>query len=240
MHLLKLTLITIFIAFAISGCAGTLKNQEYTDQQINDPYKNLNRNIYKLNDSLDKVALKPVAKLYNQTTPDFIKKGISNFLDNLSEPSNFINSFLQFKFDKSLVALTRFTFNSTFGLGGLIDFMGLIGEAEQEEDFGQTLAYWGAKPGAYIMLPLLGPSTVRDTIGRIGDMLMFNASDDILDTSNIGFTTIKAIDTRVDLLAIDDILEKQVDAYSFIRSAYEQSRINNIFDDKPPEEKEDF
>lgn len=235
MHLLKTFLITLILGLGTSGCAGSLKNQEFSDQKINDPYKKLNRDIYQVNNSLDKSILKPVADLYDQTTPAFVKDGVSNFFGNLSEPSNFINSILQLKFEKSLTALSRFTFNSTFGLGGLIDFMEIIGEPELEEDFGQTLATWGIKPGPYVMLPLFGPSTVRDAIGRVGNSLMFNPAKDILDTSTIGFNAASAVDTRVSLLGVDSILEKQIDKYTFIRSAYEQARINKIFDGNPPE-----
>ena len=233
-------LFIIVISISLFGCAGSLKRQEYADQQIKDPYQKVNRQVYAVNNALDRTILKPVADLYDQTTPAFVKEGVSNFFGNLSEPTNFINSLLQLKFEKSLVALSRFTFNSTIGLGGIIDIMELGGEPEQEEDFGQTLATWGAKPGPYVMLPLFGPSSVRDSVGRLGDILMFSAADDILEVSTIGFNAAKAVDTRVDLLAVDDILDKQVDKYSFVRSAYEQARINDIFDGNPPEEKEDF
>ena len=112
---------------------------------------------------------------------------------------------------------------------------------KQPEDFGQTLAFWGAKPGPYIYLPLLGPSTVRDVIGRIGDALTFSPNRIIDDSSNeLYYTVLNIVELRADLLPLDPVLKRQLDVYNFLYNGYEQSRINNIFDGNPPEIEEDF
>jgi len=229
-------------SFIVSGCAtAPLKNMSLEDQHIKDPYKNINKPIYAFNNKLDKAIVKPVAEFFNDTVPSPVKTGLNNFLNNLSEPKNVVNNLLQLKIDDSLTSLSRFAFNTTLGLGGLIDIMELGGTDEKREDLGQTLAYFGVKPGAYVMLPFFGPSNVRDALGRVGDTLMYSPSRDIDEDVNfLSYAVLNAIDTRTQLLALDSVLEQQSDPYSFIRSAYEQSRINAVYDGKPPEMKEDF
>jgi len=238
-----LRIIPLLLSFLIvSGCAGSLANQSYDDQKIPDPFKKVNRVSYNFNVALDLALIRPVATGYKNVTPGFVRTGVSNFLSNLNEPRNFINNLLQLKFERSLQSFARFTFNSTIGLGGLIDFMSITNSIpKQPEDFGQTLAFWGAKPGPYIYLPLLGPSTVRDVIGRIGDALTLSPNRIIDDSSNeLYYTVLNIVELRADLLPLDPVLKRQLDVYNFLYNGYEQSRINNIFDGNPPEIEEDF
>jgi len=229
------------LLFIFSGCAGSLASQVYDDQLIADPYENINRNVYAFNDALDKAILKPVATGYDKATPSFMKTGVSNFLSNLREPRNFLNNLLQLNMEGTVQSLGRFAFNSTFGLAGVLDIMSEAGIEQKNEDFGQTLAVWGLKPGAYVYLPLFGPSTVRDTVGRVGDYLMLSPSSFIEDSKlQTSHTVINVIDVRTSLLPLDSILEKQVDTYNFVRSGYEQSRMNSVFNGNPPELEEDF
>ena len=234
--------VVFFLYFIVlSGCAGKLANQKYEDQKIPDPYESINRTVYKANVAIDLAITRPIATGYKKVTPNFFRDRFSDFLRNLNEPRNFINNILQLKVEQSVTSLARFTINSTFGLGGFIDIMTPAGEPAKPEDFGQTLAYWGAKPGAYLMLPILGPSSVRDTVGRIGDFLMLSPNKLIEDPSgDTAYTVFNIIETRADLLPLDPVLKRQIDVYNFLKSGYEQSRINNVFDGNAPEEEEDF
>lgn len=241
MKQLKITL--LFLSFLIlTGCAGSLAKQEYNDQKIPDPFETVNRASYAANVAIDLAILRPVATGYKNITPNFVRIGVSNFFSNLSEPRNFLNNLLQLKFERSLQSLARFTFNSTVGLGGVIDIMSLSESIpKQSEDFGQTLAFWGVKPGPYIYLPILGPSTVRDVIGRVGDALTLGPRRIISESSNqTYYTVLNGIETRAGLLALDPVLKRQIDVYNFLRNGYEQSRINSIFDGNAPEIEEDF
>ena len=225
----------------VTGCAGKLANQTYEDQIIPDPYENINRSFFAFNVGLDLVISRPVSTAYDRVTPSFVRTGVSNFLSNLTEPRNAINNFLQLKIDRGFTSIMRFAFNSTIGLGGLVDIMSGSGVPQVPEDFGQTLAYWGAKPGAYIYLPILGPSSVRDSIGRIGDFLMLSPNQIINDSTNETYhTVLNVVESRADLLPLDPILKRQVNIYNFLHNGYEQTRIDKVFDGNPPEIKEDF
>ena len=133
--------------------------------EVNDPFENLNRKTFEFNEKIDEKIAKPIAETYSQLPPK-IKKGVSNFFDNLEEVDTFVNQLLQGKPKESFNDLTRFLINTTIGLGGFIDVASKMGLERHEEDFGQTLAVWGVGQGPYIMLPILGPSTLRDTLSR--------------------------------------------------------------------------
>ena len=232
-----LYLLTLLSLLFLTGCASSLAKQTYDDQISADPYVKTNRAIHSFNNSVDKAILKPVATAYSNYVPFIIQAGVNNFLNNLGEPLSFINNLLQLKLDDSLITLSRFAFNSTLGLGGLIDITGLGGVEEQEEDFGQTLAYWGVKPGPYIVLPFLGPSNLRDAISLIPNRLVRNEVIDGVSDSNIDTSlfVLNLLDTRALLLPLDEVVEQQLDPYSFFKSAYEQNRISAIYDGDPPE-----
>lgn len=234
----SLSLVCLVTLILLTGCTTSLSKQTYDDQISADPFVKTNRVIHSFNDSVDKAILKPVATAYSNYTPYFFQAGISNVLNNLGEPVSFINNLLQLKFDDSLTTLTRFTFNSTLGLGGLIDIMKLGGVEEQEEDFGQTLAYWGVKPGPYVVLPFLGPSNLRDTVSIVPDRLLKSqVNDTISSDTNISTPelVLNILDTRSSLLPLDSVIQQQLDTYSFFKSAYEQNRISAIHDGTPPE-----
>ncbi|WP_324768508.1 VacJ family lipoprotein [Pokkaliibacter plantistimulans] len=193
-----------------------------------DPLEGLNRAIFKFNDGLDTYILKPVAKGYHAVTPDIVESGVGNFFSNLGEISNIANNLLQFKIDAALQSFSRLVFNSTFGLAGLIDVATPMGIPEHEEDFGQTLGYWGLGSGPYLMLPVLGPSTLRDTAGLAFDYNLnpVNQIDD--DKTRIGLGVLKVVNKRASLLDSERLIEG--DKYLFIRNAYLQRRDYLIHD----------
>ena len=233
----------IYILFIVSllglntGCT-TLSPTDDTSRQISsDPLAGFNRTMYGFNKTADKYVLKPVSQSYNYVLPKPVKKSVSNFFDNLAEPLNIVNNALQGKGYRALDSTYRLAINSTIGVLGLFDVATHFKIEEAQEDLGQTFAAWGVKPGPYIMLPLLGPTNLRDGIGRIGETVAYYPNELITDSDGaaISLSALDLIDTRASLLSFDKVLESQVDQYSFIKSAFETNRINKIYDGKPPE-----
>ena len=196
--------------------------------EVSDPFENLNRNIYELNEQVDQIVLKPTATIYSNITPRFLKKGISNFFDNLNEIDNSFNQLLQGKPLKSINDLSRFIINTSLGFGGLIDVASEFGLVEHDEDFGQTLAVWGFGEGPYLMLPFLGPSNGRDIFSR--PVTSFFEGTFHMDNANvtISLTALDAIETREKLLQIESLISG--DEYTFIKDSYSQSRTYEIND----------
>jgi len=193
---------------------------DISSNEINDPYENLNRKTYQFNENLDEKIAKPIAEIYSKFPPP-IKSGVTNFFNNLEEVDTFINQLLQGKPKESLNDLTRFIINSTIGLAGFIDVASKIGLERHEEDFGQTLGVWGVGQGPYIMLPVLGPSTLRDTLSRpVSSFLSVTFHMTETDV-NIALKSIDAIETRERLLEVESLLSG--DKYSFVKDAYIQS-----------------
>ena len=191
----------------------------YSDQ-VRDPFEDFNRKTFNFNERIDEKVLKPIAKTYSKLPPN-VKNGVSNFFNNLEDVETSINQFLQGKPKKSLNDITRFFINSTIGLGGFIDVASKIGLERNEEDFGQTLAVWGIGQGPYIMLPGLGPSTLRDTLSRPVSSFS-SVTFHMTDTDvNITLKVIDAIETREKLLDIESLLTG--DKYAFVKDAYIQS-----------------
>ena len=225
LQLIKL-LLSCFLAIIATGCA-TLEN--------NDPLESVNRGVYKFNDAIDGAVLKPVAGAYKAVTPSPIRKGISNFFNNLKSLTTVLNDILQFKFAHAFKDAGRFVINSTFGLAGFIDVASMDDIPVHREDFGQTLGHWGVGNGAYLVLPFLGPSTVRDTTGFVIDT---TTSDPITYVHNIGqirlhnqLRVMQFIDKRAELLNASDILDNaSLDPYAFMRDAYLQSRASQVRD----------
>ena len=187
---------------------------------INDPFEEFNRKTFEFNENVDEKILKPVAKFYSNFPPK-VKNGVTNFFNNLEDVETSINQFLQGKPKKSINDISRFIINSTIGLAGFIDVASKIGLERHEEDFGQTLAVWGVGSGPYIMLPGLGPSTLRDTLSRpvsSFSSITFHMTDTDV---NIALKTIDAIETRERLLDVESLLSG--DKYSFVKDAYIQS-----------------
>ena len=195
--------------------------------QVRDPFEDFNRKTFNFNERIDEKVLKPIAKTYSKLPPN-VKNGVSNFFNNLEDVETSINQFLQGKPKKSLNDITRFFINSTIGLGGFIDVASKIGLERNEEDFGQTLAVWGIGQGPYIMLPGLGPSTLRDTLSRPVSSFS-SVTFHMTDTDvNITLKVIDAIETREKLLDIESLLSG--DKYSFVKDAYIQSLNYEVAD----------
>lgn len=167
-----------------------------------DPWEGFNRRMYYFNAKADQYVLLPVVSGYQKITPDFIEAGVSNFFDNLGEIPTFINSLLQLKLAVAGETLGRFALNSTLGLAGVFDVATPIGLVEQDEDFGQTLGYWGVGAGPYLVLPLLGPSSLRDAAGLAFDSLAYQQAIDELGMKadeELFLSFLKSIDTRARL-----------------------------------------
>ena len=201
-----------------------------------DPWESFNRSIYSFNDVFDKAIATPVATAYQAVLPDFIETGISNFFSNLGEVVVIVNDLLQFKFEQALQDFVRLVMNTTFGLLGFFDVASHMELPKHNEDFGQTLATWGVGDGAYMVLPLLGPSSVRDTAGLVVDFSFLDPVTYIEDDEvRWSLIALRAIDKRADLLDATRIMEKSgIDPYVFIRTAYYQIRENQIYDGNPP------
>lgn len=228
-RLLKVIAILTFI----SGCATSGTNAQ-------DPWENLNRKSYEFTIAVDKAVIKPVAKGYSFIMPDIAEKGISNVFSNLGDIPNSLNNLLQGKPLDFLSDLGRFIVNSTLGIAGLWDPASSMGLEKHDEDFGQTLAVWGVSDGPFVWIPLLGPSTLRDSFALPVDsqLNLINHKVDHIPTRN-QITLIELIDRRTSLLSLDEQLETVSDEYSFVRDAYLQNRKFKIFDGDLPLE-DDF
>ena len=203
-----------------------------------DPLESFNRSMFTFNENIDKYAFKPVAKGYNFVMPNFASKGVTNFFSNVDDIVVFFNELLQFKLAEAAATSARFVFNSTFGLLGLIDVASDMDLPKHNEDFGQTLAVWGVDSGPYLVLPLIGPMTVRDTAGLAVDWTYF---DPIFKrqtlTQSLVTLTIKYIDMRAGLIKASNILDDTVpDKYAFMRDAWMLRREFLIYDGNPPED----
>lgn len=224
---------SIFLAAVLSGCAS---------QANKDPLEGFNRGIYKFNDTADKAVLKPVAGAYKAVMPTPIRNGVNNFFNNLETFVSVINDLLQFKFGHAMDGAGRFVINSTFGIAGLIDVASMDGIERRQEDFGQTLGHWGVGNGAYLVLPLLGPSTLRDTAGFAVDTAYFSPITylDEVRTAN-QLRMVDYIDTRSQYLPASDLLDDAaLDPYSFMRDAYLQRRASRVADGEAQEVENDF
>lgn len=210
------------IATTLAGCA-TMGEK--------DPYERYNRSMFEFNDAVDRVALKPAATAYKTATPSFVQTGVNNFFGNLSDIWSSANNLMQGKAARGLEDFTRVVINSTFGLGGVLDLASDAGLKKHNEDFGQTLGYWGVPSGPYVMLPLLGPSTLRDTVALPVDIAAdpwgYGVSSQV---RNVG-TLVRVIDQRAVLLDATKLLEgAALDRYEFIRDGYLQRRKGQVFD----------
>ena len=196
-----------------------------------DRIESFNRAVFKFNDQADKYILKPAAKTYQFLTPSLIDEGITNFFKNLDDVETFINSIFQLKFHNAIVSLNRVIYNSTFGLAGFIDVATGFGLKNDEEDFGQTLGYWGYEESTYLVIPFLGPSTVRDFSGIVIDSVLDPVSynDEIHRDARLMATGVKVVDLRADLLSVENLQLSQ-DRYAFIRNAFLQNREYMIND----------
>jgi len=206
-----------------------------------DPLEELNRPIFDFNQSLDQNLIEPIAISYRDNTPEEIKKGVSNFFSNLGEVSTLANQILQFKAEDSFITLSRFLINTTIGMAGIFDPASELGLVKKDEDFGQTLGFWGVPEGPYFVIPILGPSTLRDTAGLYVDMTSdVNLINNLNTNGEIAATSLKTVDKRVELLPATDLISRSVDPYTTMRSSYLQKRRNDVNDGIEKNNSSDF
>lgn len=217
----------------LGGCA--------TNGNPRDPLEPLNRAVYSFNDGFDKVLAKPAAEAYRFVLPNFVRTGIGNFFSNLNDVIVLLNSLLQGKLNQAGIDLARLMVNTTVGVLGLFDVATELDLEKHNEDFGQTLGYWGIGDGPYLVLPFIGPSSARDAVGWVGDFYAWPVSyvDDV--TTRRVLVGIRIISLRADLLEASQILETAaLDPYQFVRDAYLQRRRNLVYDGKPPPDEDDL
>ena len=203
-----------------------------------DPLKNINERTHVLNQTLDLQFASPIARFYKRVTPNFIEISITNFTRNIEDLSIAINNILQGKLNDGISDITRFTLNSTLGIGGLIDVASGLGLDKNDEDFGQTLAVWGVSDGPYLVLPGLGPSTMRDTLAMIPDAFLTPLWLIDHDRTAYSLTAIDLVDTRARYLGLESVVIG--DEYLFFRDAYLQSREFEILDGQVNDDFDEF
>lgn len=207
---------------AASGCA--------SPRNPRDPLEPFNRKMMEFNDGLDAVILKPTATAYKQFVPPLMRTGVSNFFGNLTDLWSSVNSLLQFRVQEAAEGYLRFSVNTVMGLGGLLDIASELNLERRREDFGQTLGRWGVGAGPYIVLPLLGPSTLRDTLALPVDR-RYDIIREKRETAVKGsLYVLSIVDKRSNLLRVGDVIEEAaLDKYSFVRDAHLQRRRSEIF-----------
>ena len=214
---------------ALQGCA-TVQTAD-----ARDPWESMNRSVYQFNDVVDTVAIKPAAQLYVNVLPSFVRTGVGNFLGNLGDVWSMANSALQLKGQATVETFMRINVNTFLGLGGLLDVATEMRLEKHREDFGQTLGYWGVKPGPYVVLPLLGPSTLRDTLALPLDMQGDVSRQFSDEATRNALTVTRVLDIRSGLLQTVDVVKAaSLDPYSFVRDGFLQKRRNDIYDGNPP------
>lgn len=226
-----LRLCVLLLGLLLAGCA--------TGPQANpaDPLEPWNRGAYKFNDAVDHAVLKPVATAYVDTMPEMIRKGVGNFFANLGDAWTTVNSVLQLKGQAAGESFTRFWVNTFMGLGGVLDVASEMQIPRHNEDFGQTLGYWGVGSGPYLVLPLLGPSTLRDTAALPVDWQgnLVSQVNDVPVRNTL--TATRVVNTRANLLKQEGLMEgAALDKYTLMRDVYLQYRRNLVYDGNPPEE----
>jgi phospholipid-binding lipoprotein MlaA len=229
---LKSTLLVLVLSGALGGCA--------TSGNSKDPIEGFNRAMYGFNEAVDTVLIKPVAQGYDAVLPSPARTGVTNFFGNIADFFIGVNNLLQGKPDQAVSDLGRVLVNSTIGLLGFIDWASDMGMEKHEEDFGQTFGRWGVGDGAYVMLPILGPRTVRDTAGFVLDFV----ADPVGNVGHIPtrntLYAIRFIDVRADLLPADKVIEEAaLDKYAYVRDGYLQHRRNLVHDGNAPREQMD-
>ncbi len=217
----------------LAGCATSGGNPA-------DPLEPLNRVVFSFNDAADRAVIKPVARAYRAMLPGIVRTGVSNFFSNLEDIWISVNDVLQGKFQEGVDDFGRVLFNSTFGIAGIFDFASELGLQKHNEDFGQTLGSWGVGSGAYLVLPILGPSSIRDGFGLLLDTqadLVFYVDGVPVHNSLYGT---RAISNRANLLDASSVIDQAaLDKYSFVRDAWLQRRRNLVYDGNPPREREE-
>ncbi|MDP3590087.1 MAG: VacJ family lipoprotein [Methylobacter sp.] len=237
----RLLMSSLVVSSLLAGCASTAKTNEL------DPWEGWNRGTQEFNDDLDKAILKPMAKGYMWITPKFVDDGITNFFSNMNDIGVTLNDFMQLKMSQGGMDASRFLINTTAGVAGFVDVAKMIDLPKHNEDFGQTLGFWGVPTGNYLVVPFMGASSPREVVGAIGDALMnpltytfaVAGGGAAVSAINAGAKTVDVTDTRADLMTTEKIVdEASVDRYSFIKNAYQQRREYLLHDGNVPEEDE--
>ena len=207
------------VLVTLLGCAAAPAKKDPRD-----PWERMNRTTYKFNDKLDKAVLRPVAHGYQNVTPQFVRTGVSNFVDNLTSPITIVNDLLQLRFKVFARDTGRLLMNTTLGIGGLLDPATQAGLEKNTNDFGLTFGRWGIPKGPYFVIPLLGPSDVRDGLGRIPDSYL--SPQNWVDNTALQYSLwfVELLDARYRLLATDPLLDAAYDPYLFMKNAYLQRR----------------
>lgn len=228
----KSALIALALSGLLGGCA--------TSGNPKDPIEGFNRAMYAFNEGLDTVLIKPVAQGYDAVLPTPVRTGVTNFFGNIADLFIGVNNLLQGKPDQAISDLGRVLVNSTVGILGLFDVATEAGLEKHEEDFGQTFGRWGVGDGAYVVIPVFGPRTVRDTAGLVLDVAVDPVGNvDHVATRN-SLAALRLIDTRADLLPADKVIEEAaLDKYSYVRDGYLQRRRNLVHDGNAPREQAD-
>jgi phospholipid-binding lipoprotein MlaA len=217
---MRLNLISISLAgsLALAGCASKGTNPA-------DPYEPFNRKVYKFNNTFDKIFLKPPAKLYRAVFPGFVRKGVNNFYNNLDLIPTVGNDLLQAEGKWAIRDSWRFVINSTLGIGGILDVAQTFGLQPHSNDLGITLAKWGDKNSPYLVLPFLGPSTIRDGAGWLFQFALYSPYVYIHEDSVVyGLLALRYVDLRAQMFDAERLMDEALDKYSFMRDAYLQHR----------------
>lgn len=224
---------TILLALVVAGLLGGCA----TSGNPKDPIEGFNRAMFDINDGLDKVLIKPVAQGYETVMPPVMRTGVSNFFGNIDDVFIAVNNLLQGKVSEAVGDVGRVFINTTVGLLGLFDVASELGIEKHDENFGQTFGRWGASDGPYLVLPILGPSTVRDAFGEAFDLKAdpLGRMNDVPSRNSL--IALRGVDQRARLLPTDKIVEEAaLDRYAYIRDAYLQRRRSKIYDGEPPRE----
>lgn len=229
--------IAVLLAVALlAGCATTMQQARGGPGQRLDPWENWNRKVFAFNETVDRTVLKPVATVYAKIVPQPVRRGVDNFFANFADAWSAVNDVLQGKGQAAFENVVRVSTNTVFGLFGILDIASEFGLDHQYEDFGQTLGRWGFGAGAYIVLPLLGPSSVRDAAALPLDRL---ASPALLindGRAQFGIVGLQIINTRANLLGASQVFDDiALDKYTFLRDAYLQRRRSLVFDGDAPD-----
>ena len=235
--LLPTALRTGLVAFLLalsSACSAANTRSDY------DPWEKMNRGTFWFNEKVDTYALEPIAKGWEWIMPDPLERAIERFFDNLRFPINLLNNLLQGKLAAAGEETGRFLVNSTVGLAGFMDPASSWGLEAHEEDFGQTLGVWGVQPGPYLVIPLLGPSNVRDGVGRVADGFTTVYPYFLSFYVTLAVSGVQVVNWRaLNLEEIETAKEASLDYYVFVRNAYFQRRMEQVHDGKPPRAEED-
>ena len=215
---------------ALAGCATG------PERDPRDPLEPLNRTLYSFNGFMDRNLVKPAAEFYTLAVPSPVTESVSNFFSNLEDIAVFGNDLFQLQFQSALQDWARLVYNTVFGLGGLFDVASTWDLPKHDRDFGQTLGYWGVGPGPYLVLPFLGPRTVRDTMGWVADSTLDPMYRITPTEARLETTALHLVDTRANLLGASRVLEQAaIDPYLFVRDAYLQHRESLIQNAQSPD-----